>query len=181
MDVMGQVDGPPTRVGIAVTDYLAGLCDAGHPPRDDRSPTDRPGPQVDIALLDSLMSALAAVRHVSLRPARAPHRMGNDHPSIAPHETLAARDGMIIVAAGNPRLWEQLCRALGAEPLTRDPRFSQHRPPRAPRRVEGRTGAVSPARAARGGDRAAARATCRAAACAHHRRGARGSATARAR
>jgi crotonobetainyl-CoA:carnitine CoA-transferase CaiB-like acyl-CoA transferase len=34
-----------------------------------------------------------------------------------------ARDGLIIVAAGNPRLWIQLCEAIGAEHLTTDSRF----------------------------------------------------------
>ena len=52
--------------------------------------------------------------------------MGNDHPSIAPYETLRARNGFIIVAAGNPRLWTQLCIAIGAEHLVDDPRFENN-------------------------------------------------------
>jgi crotonobetainyl-CoA:carnitine CoA-transferase CaiB-like acyl-CoA transferase len=49
--------------------------------------------------------------------------MGNDHAAIAPYETLRARDGMVMVAAANPRLWKQLCGAVGLSHLTDDPRF----------------------------------------------------------
>jgi crotonobetainyl-CoA:carnitine CoA-transferase CaiB-like acyl-CoA transferase len=50
--------------------------------------------------------------------------MGNEHPSIAPYETLQARDALIVVAVGNPRLWQQLCAALEAPQLGDDPRFA---------------------------------------------------------
>ena len=125
MDVTGQPDGPPTRVGIAITDYFAGLYaiqgillalierqQTGH------------GQYVDIALFDSLLSALSLPVGIHFATGQSPQRMGNDHPSIAPYETLRARNGFIIVAAGNPRLWTQLCIAIGAEHLVDDRRFN---------------------------------------------------------
>jgi crotonobetainyl-CoA:carnitine CoA-transferase CaiB-like acyl-CoA transferase len=54
---------------------------------------------------------------------KAPSRLGNDHSSIAPYETLNARDGALMIAAGNPRLWQQLCAAIDAPELADDPRF----------------------------------------------------------
>ena len=127
MDVTGQPDGPPTRVGIAITDYFAGLYaiqgillalierqQTGH------------GQYVDIALFDSLLSALSLPVGIHFATGQSPQRMGNDHPSIAPYETLRARNGFIIVAAGNPRLWTQLCIAIGAEHLVDDPRFENN-------------------------------------------------------
>lgn len=127
MDVTGQPDGPPTRVGIAITDYFAGLYaiqgillalierqQTGH------------GQYVDIALFDSLLSALSLPVGIHFATGQSPQRMGNDHPSIAPYETLRARNGFIIVAAGNPRLWTQLCIAIGAEHLVDDPRFESN-------------------------------------------------------
>jgi formyl-CoA transferase len=124
MEVTGQPDGPPTRVGIAVTDYLAGLYAAQGIllALIDRQRTGL-GQHVDIALLDSLMSALTLPAGMFFATGESPHRMGNDHPSIAPYETLTARDGLIIIAAGNPRLWAQLCSALDADHLTQDLRF----------------------------------------------------------
>jgi crotonobetainyl-CoA:carnitine CoA-transferase CaiB-like acyl-CoA transferase len=124
MDVTGQPDGPPTRVGIAITDYLAGLYATQGIllALIDRQRTGC-GQQVDIALFDSLLSALTLPIGIQLATGHSPQRMGNDHPSIAPYETLNTRDGLVIVAAGNNRLWTRLCSALDAERLAEDPRF----------------------------------------------------------
>jgi len=125
MDVTGQPEGPPTRVGIAITDYLAGLYASQGIllALIDRDRTGL-GQHVDIALFDSLMSALTLPAGMLFATGQAPHRMGNEHPSIAPYETLRARDGVIIVAVGNPRLWTQLCAALEVEALKCDARFA---------------------------------------------------------
>ena len=125
MDVTGQPDGPPTRVGIAITDYMAGLY-AGQGillALMDRARTGL-GQHVDIALFDSLISALTLPAGILFATGNTPHRLGNDHPSIAPYETLRARGGLVIVAAGNPRLWQALCEAIEARELATDPRFA---------------------------------------------------------
>jgi crotonobetainyl-CoA:carnitine CoA-transferase CaiB-like acyl-CoA transferase len=135
MAVTGQADGPPTRVGIAITDYLAGLyaCQGILLAIIDRQRTDL-GQHVDIALFDSLMSAMTLPVGILLATGSEPRRMGNEHPSIAPYETLQARDALVVIAVGNPRLWQQLCAALDAPELTADPRFAtnadrlRHRP-----------------------------------------------------
>ena len=50
--------------------------------------------------------------------------MGTRHPSIAPFQAFPTRDGHVVVAAGNDRLWERLCRSLGAERAHRGPAAS---------------------------------------------------------
>jgi crotonobetainyl-CoA:carnitine CoA-transferase CaiB-like acyl-CoA transferase len=50
--------------------------------------------------------------------------VGNDHHSLTPYEPFPVRDGLVMVAVGNPRLWTQFCRAIGAEDLEPDPRFA---------------------------------------------------------
>ena len=124
MDVTGSPDGPPTRAGVAVTDYLAGLyaMQGILLALIDRQRTGR-GQHVDIALLDSLMSVMTLPLGIFWATGLAPHRMGNDHPSVAPYETLQASDGSIVVAVGNPRLWNQFCEAVDAQDLAADPRF----------------------------------------------------------
>jgi crotonobetainyl-CoA:carnitine CoA-transferase CaiB-like acyl-CoA transferase len=124
MDITGSPDGPPTRAGVAVTDYLAGLyaMQGILLALLDRERTGR-GQHVDIALLDSLMSVMTLPLGILWATGRPPHRMGNDHPSVAPYETLQASDGSIVVAVGNPRLWIQFCEAIGADALAADPRF----------------------------------------------------------
>src|SRR5262249_28464834 len=46
-----------------------------------------------------------------------------DHLTIAPYEPLRARDGLIIVAVANPRLWDRFCDAIDRRDLRDDPRF----------------------------------------------------------
>jgi len=125
MDATGTPDGEPTRAGVAITDYLAGLYAvqgillAIH----DRHRTGL-GQHVDIALFDSILSVMRLPLGILLATGAAPQRVGNEHPSIAPYETLHTREGQIIVAVGNPRLWKQFCTAIEREDLTNDPRFA---------------------------------------------------------
>jgi crotonobetainyl-CoA:carnitine CoA-transferase CaiB-like acyl-CoA transferase len=125
MDMTGAADGPPTRTGIAMTDYLAALYAFGGillALRDrDRIGV---GQHVDIALYDAILSTLSMPAGILQATGRTPTRMGNDHAAIAPYEALQTEDGLVMVAAGNPRLWKQLCEALGAGDLVDDARFA---------------------------------------------------------
>jgi crotonobetainyl-CoA:carnitine CoA-transferase CaiB-like acyl-CoA transferase len=124
MDITGTPDGPPIRTGIATSDYLAALYAFGGIllALRDRDRTGQ-GQLVDIALFDSVLSTLSMPVGVLQATGRNPKRMGNDHMAIAPYETLRAKDGMLMIAAANPRLWKQLCEAVGAGHLVDDPRF----------------------------------------------------------
>jgi crotonobetainyl-CoA:carnitine CoA-transferase CaiB-like acyl-CoA transferase len=64
-----------------------------------------------------------------------PSAMGNQHPSIAPYETLATRDVPIAVAVGNDRQFAAMAAALGRPELAADPRFAAN-PDRVAHRAE---------------------------------------------
>jgi formyl-CoA transferase len=127
MDMTGVPEGAPTRVGVAITDYLAGLYAsqgillALH----DRHTSGR-GQHVDIALFDAMLSVMRLPLGVLLATGEPPTRVGNDHLSIAPYEPLRAKDGLIIVAVANPRLWIRFCAALERPDLREDPRFKSN-------------------------------------------------------
>ena len=125
MDVTGSADGEPTRAGVAITDFLAGLYAVQGIllALYDRQRTGL-GQHVDIALFDSMLSVMRLPLGILQATGSAPGRIGNDHPSIAPYETLDLRDGKIIVAVGNPRLWKQFCDAIERPGLMTDPRFA---------------------------------------------------------
>jgi len=125
MDVTGEPDGEPMRAGVAVTDFLAGLYAVQGIllALRDRDRTGL-GQHVDISLYDSMLSILRLPLGVLLATGRTPVRVGNDHPSIAPYETLHAPEGRVIVACGNRRLWERLCTAIERPDLPADPRFA---------------------------------------------------------
>jgi formyl-CoA transferase/CoA:oxalate CoA-transferase len=127
MDITGSTDGPPTRTGIAMTDYLAGLYAFSGVllALRERDRTGQ-GQQVDIALFDSVFSTLSMPIGILQAAGREPTRMGNAHSSIAPYETLRASDGMMMIAAPNGRLWKQLCTAIDAPHLVSDVRFASN-------------------------------------------------------
>ena len=125
MDMTGFPEGDPTRVGVAITDYLAGLYAvqgillALH----DRQ-TSGLGQHVDIALFEAMLSVMRLPLSVLLATGRTPTRVGNDHLNIAPYEPLRAKDGLIIVAVANPGLWVRFCEAIERPDLRDDARFT---------------------------------------------------------
>ncbi|PII96653.1 CaiB/BaiF CoA transferase family protein [Leucobacter sp. OLDS2] len=132
MSITGQSDadgGEPTKVGVALVDILTGLnsvigIQAALRARDTaESPTAGRGQHVKVTLLGSLLSALANQASSTLETGRAPGRMGNAHPSIAPDETFAAADQEVALAVGTDGQFARLCEVLGAPELASDPRF----------------------------------------------------------
>ncbi len=125
MDVTGPRDGPPTRAGVAITDYLAGLYALSGILLALRSRDQTgEGQHVDIGLLDSMTSALTLPAMAYLNAGELLGREGNQHHSLTPYETLPVRDGLVVVSVGNPRLWTQFCAAIDAQALEKNPRFA---------------------------------------------------------
>lgn len=127
MDITGPADGPPSRVGVAMTDYMAGqfLFSSILLALRERDRTGR-GQAIDISLFDAILATMTLPAGIFFATGAKPPRMGNQHPSIAPYETFRAKDGSAMVCAGNPRLWVQFCEAIGRRDLPDDPRFSQN-------------------------------------------------------
>jgi formyl-CoA transferase len=115
----------PTKVGVALVDVLTAkdavigtLAALRH-----RDATGR-GQRVEVNLLSSLLGSLANQASAYLATGTPPGRMGNQHPSIAPYETLAAKDGQLAVCCGNDRQFRALAAALGIPDAADDPRFA---------------------------------------------------------
>ena len=124
MMVTGPADGEPSRVGVAITDFLAGqfMFSGILLALRDRERTGR-GQQVDVALFDAILATMTLPAGIAFATGAPPPRMGNTHPSIAPYETFATRDGLVMVCAGNPKLWRQFCAAIDRVDLVTDSRF----------------------------------------------------------
>jgi crotonobetainyl-CoA:carnitine CoA-transferase CaiB-like acyl-CoA transferase len=125
MSVTGQPQGPPTKVGVALVDVIAGLFAAvailAALAERERSGI---GQRAEVSLLGSLLAALVNQASGFLGAGVIPARMGNRHPSIAPYESFASADGEIVVAVGNDRQFLSLCRELGCTALATDARFA---------------------------------------------------------
>ncbi|KHL17118.1 UNVERIFIED_CONTAM: carnitine dehydratase [Mumia flava] len=118
-------DDAPTKAGVALVDVLTakdatiGILAALQARERTGS-----GQRVEVNLLSSLLGSLANQASSYLATGRAPTRMGNQHPSIAPYETLAAKDGDLAVCCGNDRQFGRLTAVLGRPELADDPRFA---------------------------------------------------------
>jgi crotonobetainyl-CoA:carnitine CoA-transferase CaiB-like acyl-CoA transferase len=124
MDMTGFADGAPTRVGVAITDYLAGLyATQGILLALNDRHTSGLGQHVDISLFEAMLSVMRLPMSVLLATGATPSRVGNDHLNIAPYQPLRAKDGLIIVAVANPALWIRFCEAMERPEWRDDPRF----------------------------------------------------------
>jgi len=124
MSVTGQPGGEPTKVGVPVVDVLTGLHAtigilAALRERD-RSGL---GQHVEVNLLSSSISSLVNQGAGYINGTGTPVAMGNRHPSVAPYETLRAKDGPLALAVGNDRQFRALANALEMPELALDHRF----------------------------------------------------------
>ena len=127
MSITGPVGGPPCRVGSSVGDIISGqqaaigiLAALAH-----REKTGR-GQFYDGSMVDGLFAVLeSAVARYTIS-GKIPGPLGGAHPSITPFEAFRTKDSWVIVAAGNDVLWGKLCRILGRDDLTHDPRFENN-------------------------------------------------------
>lgn len=122
MDLTGEPDGSPTRVGIVLADYTTGLYAyaAIATALFHRSVTGI-GQYVDIALLDCLASFNGLVETAGL--GNKPTRTGNHHGLLAPFGLFKGNGGSVIIGAPNPKMWSSLCRLMGRDDLADDPLF----------------------------------------------------------
>src|SRR5262249_51566872 len=125
MSITGPVEGPPCKVGVAVTDVLTGLYAAvavlaclqartrsGH------------GYAIDLALLDCAVAAQVNVAQASLTSGTVPPRQGTAHLQIVPYQLFATADSWIVLAVGNDGQWHRFCRAAERSDLADDARFT---------------------------------------------------------
>jgi crotonobetainyl-CoA:carnitine CoA-transferase CaiB-like acyl-CoA transferase len=124
MDITGEPDGPPEKVGVAVCDLFTGLYGviAIEAALLAREKSGR-GQQIDLSLFDTMGAMLANQAMNYLASNVAPKRMGNAHPNLAPYQTFPVADGWLIIAVGNDGQFTRLCGALGIAAAAGDPRF----------------------------------------------------------
>src|SRR6202035_3286355 len=127
MSITGPTDGPPCKVGVAVTDVLTGLYAAtavlaclhararsGH------------GYVIDLALLDCAVAAQVNMAQAYLTDGKVSARQGNAHLQIVPYQLFATADGWLVLAVGNDGQWQRFCRAADRPEWADDERFADN-------------------------------------------------------
>lgn len=124
MSTTGWPDGPATRVGTPMGDVLGGLnLTVGVLAALVNKQKTGLGEKVDVALVDSVASAMENITMIYQSTGRIPRRIGNRYESTYPYDVFPAKDGDVVIAAGNDKLWKILCNVMGQPELTSDPRF----------------------------------------------------------
>jgi crotonobetainyl-CoA:carnitine CoA-transferase CaiB-like acyl-CoA transferase len=127
MALTGMPDGPPTRVGVAISDIFTGCYSvigilAALAQREKAGK----GCYVDTALVDSTVGVLANQALNFLVSGENPKRIGNAHPNIVPYQEFPTADGHIIIATGNDNQYVKLCHVLGAPELADVPAYKDN-------------------------------------------------------
>ncbi|KAG4032149.1 hypothetical protein MFRU_007g00620 [Monilinia fructicola] len=125
MHITGSRDGPPVKVGVAVTDLTTGLYTSNSIMAAllARGRTGR-GQHIDVALSDCQVATLSNLASSCLISGdKDEGRWGTAHPSIVPYRSYKTKDGDILFGGGNDRLFGLLCDGLGRSDWKEDPRF----------------------------------------------------------
>jgi succinate---hydroxymethylglutarate CoA-transferase len=125
MHITGARDGPPVKVGVAVTDLTTGLYTANAILASliARSKTNE-GQHLDVALSDVQTATLANIASsVLISGERDGGRWGTAHPSIVPYKGFKTSDGDIMLGGGNDRLFGIICDKLNKSEWKTDDRF----------------------------------------------------------
>lgn len=125
MDLTGEPEGAPQKIGVAFADIFTGLYGVigilAALRRRDRTGE---GEWVDMALLDAQVAVLANQALNYFVSGKAPKRLGNAHPNIVPYQVFPAKDGHLIIAVGNDGQFKRLCGVLGLPELAGQPKFA---------------------------------------------------------
>jgi crotonobetainyl-CoA:carnitine CoA-transferase CaiB-like acyl-CoA transferase len=136
MSITGERDGPPVKAGVALIDEITALYAHGailaallHRERTGE------GQKVECSLLESGVAAMMNAATAYLVAGVVQGRWGSAHESLVPYQAFKARDGYLIIGAGNERLWKAFCEVLGAPEWADHPSFDTN-PERVERRQE---------------------------------------------
>src|SRR3569833_516378 len=128
MSITGQADGDPgaepMKVGVAVAGLFTGLY-ASHALLAAllHARSTGQGQHIDMALFDAQAAMLANQASNFFASGKAPVRLGNAHPNLAPYQPFPTKDGAVVIAVGNDGQFRALAGATGVPELADDPRF----------------------------------------------------------
>ena len=124
MSITGSSENNFTRVGSSIGDITAGLyCVIGIlAALNERNKTNL-GKKIDISMLDCQVAILEnAITRYSVSK-KIPHPLGTDHPSISPFGAFKAKNSAVVLAAGNQKIFENLCKAISRNDLIQEKKF----------------------------------------------------------
>jgi crotonobetainyl-CoA:carnitine CoA-transferase CaiB-like acyl-CoA transferase len=126
MDMTGERNGKPVKVGIAIHDIAAAqtaiqsiLMAYIHRLKCGE------GQYIDVSLVDSGLAWTVWEAAAYFGKGEVPYRNGTAHRVSAPYQGFQTKDGFILIGAGNQKLWEKFCLNVTEKPeWLEDPRYA---------------------------------------------------------
>jgi crotonobetainyl-CoA:carnitine CoA-transferase CaiB-like acyl-CoA transferase len=124
ISMTGEPGRPGVRVGSSLIDMGTGMWSAlGITAALLERARTGTGAVVDTSLYETALAYVGYHLVGYLADGTVPTREGTVFPMVAPYQVLPTRDGELMVAGGNDRLYAALCAALEADELATDARF----------------------------------------------------------
>jgi crotonobetainyl-CoA:carnitine CoA-transferase CaiB-like acyl-CoA transferase len=127
MDITGDAEGPPARVGIPLADISGGIfaCISVLAALVGRE-LHGGGRHADVAMLDALVSMLSYDALDHLNSGAKLGRLGTAHAHMVPWQAFETADGYVVVAARDEKFWGNLCDAIERPDLKEDQRTADN-------------------------------------------------------
>ncbi len=124
MDVTGDPDSRPMKVGLPQTDLITASWAAfGIMNGLFKRERTGEGDYFELAMFDAALTWLTKQAAKAFEGER-PERMGTKDPVVAPYQVFEAADGYLAGGVPNEKLWNQLCEAIDRLDLLADERFT---------------------------------------------------------
>jgi crotonobetainyl-CoA:carnitine CoA-transferase CaiB-like acyl-CoA transferase len=124
MSVTGEPDQRPVRVGTSIIDMAAGMWSViGVLAALAQRRADGAGASIDTSLYETALGWMCYHAANFQASGELPKRQGSGTAMIAPYRAHATKDGFIVIAAGNDKLFAALATVLGHPEWVKDPRF----------------------------------------------------------
>ena len=129
MSLTGQRGGEPTRYGVPIGDFTAGMwCALAVTAAVAQRHVTGEGQRVETSLLGALVGLLSVQGQRYLSNGDVPGQTGNDHPTIYPYGVFEAKDGPLNVATAREEHWQRLCKVMDIEELLSVPEYADNDP-----------------------------------------------------
>lgn len=126
MSLTGEPDGPPTRMGVSIIDFMSGATFAfGVVSAILSARSTGEGCDVDVSLFDVALHQLSYPAIWAMNEGHLTERLPNGaHPSLAPVQRVKTADGYGQLMCMTQKFWDELCALTGRADLVADPRFT---------------------------------------------------------
>jgi crotonobetainyl-CoA:carnitine CoA-transferase CaiB-like acyl-CoA transferase len=125
MSVTGEPEGAPVKSGVPLVDFGAGLYAAfSIASLIARVRAGGAGGHLDVPMFATTIAMSALQTSEYFGTGRNPRKLGSAHPRNAPYQAYRSSDGYFAIAAGNNKLWQQVCEIAGTTELLSDARFT---------------------------------------------------------